>query len=163
MTPLTHKSIDLGPIGNLNGTYIFLKTGNILKYCKRNDYPKHKQVINTVKKWGLNTNKKKYGANLEFRNHIRENFEWDTDYDLDGLIDMDHGIQPEISYEFPGVLLEEDNLVHVITMDTKKLDHNAIDTAASNNSGIIHTPRVCDNSDNPNPIIEKYTQPLKLI
>ena len=65
---------------------------------------------------------------------------WDTEDDLGGLIETDTGIRPELSPEFPGVLLEDDSLRPVTAVETKIIDPKTIITAAATNSGVIHTP-----------------------
>ena len=154
MTPITHGEISLYPMGNLNRTYklFFLKTGHILKNFKWTDYTILQQVIKKVKKCGGKSIKTEYGDNLEFRNQTKEPFNWDTEYELVGLIDQDPGIHPELAADLPGVILEENTPVPVAAVDTKKLNPNAIAAATTANSGIKNTTGVYDGSDAPTPI-----------
>ena len=55
---------------------------------------------------GGESKKTEYGENLEFRNRTREKFDWYSEYEPDGLLEPDHGRQPELVSEFPGLLLE---------------------------------------------------------
>ena len=88
-------------------------------------------------------------GNLEFRNQGQESFYWDTEDDLDGLLDPDHGSHPELAAELPGVLLEEDNPGPVSAVDTKILYPYSISTAAAYNSVIKNTTGLYDDSDAP--------------
>ena len=84
-----------------------MKTRRIIKWHKWTEYPTTQQVINTVNKWGGDSKKTEYGANLEFRNCTKEIFDWDTEYDLYGQIYPDPGINPELAADFTVVILEE--------------------------------------------------------
>ena len=46
------------------------------------------QVINTDNKWGGGVKKTEYGANLEFRNRIKEKIDWYTEDYMDGLLEI---------------------------------------------------------------------------
>ena len=98
------------------------------------------RVINTINKWGGNNNKTEYRANLEFRNGTKDKFEWDTEDDLDGLIEINTGIYPDLTTELPVAILEEYTLDPFESVETGTLDPNAIADAAATKSGIIHTP-----------------------
>ena len=64
------------------------------------------KVIDTVHMQGVKSKKTAYDANLEIRKRTKENIYWDTDDDLDGLLDPDPGSYPELATEFPGVIME---------------------------------------------------------
>ena len=65
-------------------------------------------MIKTVNKWGDKSKNTQYGNSLEFRNHTKNKFDWDIEDDLDIFIDPDPILHPNLSSEFPGVILEED-------------------------------------------------------
>ena len=87
--------------------------------------------INRVIKWRENSRETEYGPNLEFRNRTKEKLDQDIKYDLDGLLETDIGIHPELVNEFPVVLLKEDNPDPVAALETKILDPNTITAAAA--------------------------------
>ena len=97
---------------------------------------------------------------MEFRNHTKEKFEWDTGDDLYGMIDTDTEIHPEIATELPGVILEEYNLGPVTAVETETLHHNDINAAAYTTtdtvtgSGITYTPGVWNERGTTIPITE---------
>ena len=111
---------------------------------------------------GGKSKKSEYGANLEFRNFTKELFDWDTEDDLDGLIDPDPVSHPELSNELPGMILEEDTPCSVNKLETQRLVPNAVSAAAASASKIFITNNtgVCDNSDTPNPILHQSNQHL---
>ena len=65
------------------------------------------------------SNKTEYGTKLEFRSRIREFFDWDTEYELDVVLDPDYGSYSELAAEIPGVLLEEDIPGTVAAVETE--------------------------------------------
>ena len=83
---------------------------------------------------------------MEFRNRTREIFDWDTEDDLNCLLEPDHRRHPELAAEFPVVLLEEDIPGLVATMETEILEPNAsaAEAADTSNSGIKNTTGVYD-------------------
>ena len=91
---------------------------------------------------------------MEFRNLTRENFDWDTEDEVYGLLEPDHGIHPELATEFPGVLLEEEIPGPVAAVEAEILYPNAIDAAAAANSGIVNTTGVYDGDDSPSPFLQ---------
>ena len=116
------------------------------------------QVIKAPKKWrgggGGGYKKTEYVENLQFRNLTKENFDWDTEDDLDGLIETDPGIHPELAYKLPGVLLGEYTLGPVTTVETKIIDPNTIVAANPDNSVIINTTVVYNGRYTPTPIFQ---------
>ena len=97
---------------------------------------------------------------MEFRNHTREFFDWDTEDDLDGLLEPYHGSHPDLDYDLPGVLLEEDIPGPVAAAENEILDLNTIDAVANINGGITNKTVVCDYSNAPTPIFTiNPTQP----
>ena len=124
----------------------------IIKRRKWLDYPIAQQVINIVKKWGVKHNKTKYGANLNFWNHTKETFHWDTEDDLDGLIEPDLVSHTELAAKLPGLLLEKYTPGPVSPIDIETLDPKNIDAAAVDNSGITNNTGVYDDTDTPTPI-----------
>ena len=107
MNPRTHEAIDLGPTGNTNGNYKLscLKNGSILKCRKWTEYPMPQQVINTANKWWRKYKKIEFGTiwNLGIALNC---FDWDTEDDIDGLIEPYSGNHTELATELPGVLLD---------------------------------------------------------
>ena len=89
---------------------------------------------------------------MEFRNCTKHFFDWDTEDDLDELIDPDIGSHPELAAESSGMLLEEDTPCPVYAVQNEKIDPNNIATADGAKSGIKNTTGVYDYSDDPNPI-----------
>ena len=87
-------------------------------------------------------------------NRTREIFDWDTEDDLDGLLQPDHGSHPEFANYFQGVLLEEDIPGSVTAVETKILDPNTIAAATSGNSCITNTTEVYDDSDATTPFLK---------
>ena len=96
---------------------------------------------------------------MEFNNRTRENFDWYIEYELDGLIDPDHGSHPELAAELPRVLLEEDIPGPVAAMEIEILDPNIIAAAAAANSGIKNTTGLYDDSYDPTPIFTIKSTP----
>ena len=96
---------------------------------------------------------------MEFKNRTRENFDWYIEYDLDGLIDPDHGSHPELAAELPGVLLEEDIPRPVAAMEIEILDPNNIAAAAAANRGIKNTTGLYDDIYAPTPIFKIKSTP----
>ena len=80
---------------------------------------------------------------------------WDTEDDLDGLIEQNPGIHPKLAADLPVVIPEEDNPCPIATVETKTLEPNDIAAAAETNSGIKHTPGVCDGNNAPTPFLNK--------
>ena len=92
MTSHTHDTINVVPTENLNGTYNFyLKTGYILKRHNFTEYPMPQRVMNKVNRWGARSKETEYSADLYFRNHTKEKFEWDIEDDMGVLIYTDPG------------------------------------------------------------------------
>ena len=91
------------------------------------------------------------GANLGFGDFSKEKFERNTEDKLDGLIELDHRSHPDLASDLPGVILGVYIPGLIDSVDTETLYYNAIDTDASANSDITHTPGVCDNSHDPTP------------
>ena len=127
--------------------------------CKCTKYLMPYQVINTLNKWGENSKKMAYGANLEFENRTTEK-NWDTKDDLDCQIKTDNIIHPELSADFPGVLLEEDIPDNVAAVDTETLEPNSIAASADANSGIKNTTGVYYDSAAPTPLLSTVTNPI---
>ena len=86
-------------------------------------------------------------------------FDWDIEDELDGLIDIVTGSHPDISTELPGVLLEEKIPVPVDSIEDESIDNNVINDSAAGNSGIVHTPGVCDENGAPTPILTPINNP----
>ena len=74
-------------------------------------------------------------------------FDWDTEDELDGLIEPDPGIQPDSDTELPVLLMDEETPGLVAVMDTKTLEPNAIIYSTSANIFIPDTIVVCDDSN----------------
>ena len=98
---------------------------------------------------------------MEFRNRTRENFDWDTEDDLNGLLDPDCEIQTGLATDFPGVIREEDTPVPIAAVETELFDPNTIAAAAAANSNIKHNTGVYYDRDSNIPILKTNpTQPI---
>ena len=90
------------------------------------------------------------GANLEFGDFSKENFEKSAEDNLDGLMEPDHRSHPELTSDFTGVLIGVYIPRNVDSVETERLYHNAITNDSAASSDITHTPGVCDDSKSPN-------------
>jgi hypothetical protein len=104
MIPRTHECIALGPTRNFNGTHKFfcINTGLVLKRRNWTPYPMSKRVQDKVNHWGEKAKKEIYRRGLEFRNRLKEKFEWDIEDDMNILLEEDPGRHPELAANFPG-------------------------------------------------------------
>ena len=89
---------------------------------------------------------------MEFRNRTKETFDWNTDNDLDGLIEPYHGSPPDLAAELPVVLMYEYNPGPISDVETETLDPNAITADTDAKSGIKIITVVYDCSNTPTPI-----------
>ena len=97
-------------------------------------------------------NKTEYGDNLEFRNRTKEFFEWETEYDLDGLMEPYPGSHPDLAAEFPVLILEGDTTGPITAVDTETIGPNNISDASASNNSITNTQGFCDDRNSPTPI-----------
>jgi hypothetical protein len=112
MVPQMHKSIALGPMGNLQGTVKFycLNTGQVLKRHSFTPLPMPNSVIQQVSTIGL---KEKQRRSFRFLNRHKEPYEWtnkvpEDDLEFQGLLEADveeAAAYPDISAKVPGVEL----------------------------------------------------------
>jgi hypothetical protein len=92
---------------------------------------------------GRENQKKVYGSSLQFRNRLKEKFEWDIEDDLSILLEDDPGSHPELAANFPEVEMEAGSFAPNTAVDPEaSADANLAAAAAAANSGISHTPGV---------------------
>ena len=68
---------------------------------------------------------------------------------MDGLLESDHGIHPDIVVELTVVLLQEDITGPAAAVETEILDPTTITTAADYNISITNTTRAYDDIYDP--------------
>jgi hypothetical protein len=97
---------------------------------------------------GGGTKKEVYGRSLQFRNRLKDKFEWDIKDDLNILMEEDPGRHPQLAANFPSVEMEDDPLDPVTSVDPEAaIDANLAAIAAAANSGISHAPGVSNNDN----------------
>ena len=132
----THEGISMGPMGNFQGSHKFfcLYQGKIITRRQFTRMEMPESVINRVNKWGTKSKKEVLGRDLAFRNRNRETFEWDGDDDI--LEKPTYQQHPVIAEEFPGVVLERDQVSPIPAIKELVQDENIIPAEAIANSFI---------------------------
>ena len=116
MNGRTFAGLYLGPTGNLQGTVKAwdINTGRVKKVKVFDVVPMPDSVVDTVNEWGKKYQKEKKKKMGKFLDRLKRDFAWENDeYD----IPEETPIHPEISVEFPGVLMDSDDEEHDLGPD----------------------------------------------
>ena len=98
----------LGQTDNLQGTVKAwdINTGGVKKVKVFDVVPMPDSVVDTVNKWGKRYQKEKKKKMRKFLDRLKRDFAWENDeYETP----EEAPIHPEISAEFPGVLMDDDD------------------------------------------------------
>jgi hypothetical protein len=112
MEPRTRWGTCLGPIGNLQGSYIFmsLTTGKRIVRCKFTEMPITNSMKKQVAKW---VSKDCAITGLKFMDKYR--IEYKFDKEEDAIIEerpIDVAPYPDILVEAPGIMTQYENLIN---------------------------------------------------
>ena len=124
------------PTGNFQVSYKFfcLDQGKFITRRKFTKMEIPERVIKRVNRWGTKSKKMVFGRDLTFCNRNREKFEWDGDDDL--LEKPSYQKHPVIASEFPGVVLQIDQVSLIPAIEELIQDENIVPAEAIANSFI---------------------------
>ena len=97
------------------------------------------RMVLQVNSVGIKVKCEQYGTCLTFNNRNKEVFTWDAEYELNKLMcDSSSVTQPNITAQFPGVLLQSDHNGPTAAVENTFIEDNSTAAGAAANAGIQH-------------------------